>query len=85
MALNEQDIKVLEEVVALDGNCLEPKRCEKCPFRSMCLPEFLHPNPPTKNQRRNMAYDVLTHNALIDDDITRENIKDNYKWPTSKK
>lgn len=67
MALSNNDTRVLEEIVSLDGQCMESKRCVVCPFRSLCLPEFLYPNPPTPEKRAKMALDVMTHHALVDD------------------
>ena len=68
MALSNNDARVLEEISNLDGNCMESKRCKVCPFRALCLPEFLFPNPPTPQQRAKMALDVMTHHALVDED-----------------
>lgn len=67
MALNNSDARVLEEIVSLDGKCMESQRCKICPFRVMCLPEFLNPIPPTPEQRAKMALDVITHHALVDE------------------
>lgn len=80
MALSTSDKTVLEEIVATDGKCMDSKRCQKCPFRAICLPEFLYPVPPSQPQRLKMAEDVLTHHYLIDDDIEIEEIKKDYKW-----
>ena len=63
--LSENDATALQEIVELEGSCLLKDRCLRCPFRAMCLPEFLNPTPPSKNQRFNMALDVLTHNTLV--------------------
>jgi hypothetical protein len=68
MALSKNDTDILEKIVELDGNCIDSKRCKVCPFRAMCLPEFVYPNPPSQEQRRKMAMDVLTHHALMDED-----------------
>ena len=67
MALNNSDARVLEDIVSLDGKCMESQRCKICPFRVMCLPEFLNPIPPTPEQRAKMALDVITHHALVDE------------------
>ena len=67
MALSNADAQVLEEIVNLDGKCMESQRCKICPFRAMCLPEFLNPVPPTPSQRAKMALDVITHHALVDE------------------
>lgn len=80
MALSQTDKDVLEEIVATDGHCLDSKRCAKCPFRAICLPEFLNPIPPSQPQRLKMAMDVLTHHYLIDDEVEVEEIKKDYKW-----
>ena len=76
MALSSNDIHVLEQIVAADGKCLDSKRCQMCPFRAMCLSEFLNTNPPSTQQRKTMALDVLSHWVLIDDNI----IVEEYKW-----
>ena len=67
MALNNNDERIMQEIVDLDGHCMESKRCVACPFRSLCLPEFLYPSPPTPEKRAKMALDVMTHHALVDD------------------
>ncbi len=74
MALTTLDKNILEEIVVTDGQCMSSKRCEKCPFRVICLPEFLNPIPPSREQRLKMAQDVLAHHFLIDDegDLVKE-------------
>jgi hypothetical protein len=76
MSLSKQDEDILNQIVDLDGKCMESTRCIKCPFRSMCLPEFLNPIPPTTQQRAKIALDVLAHHALVDEDLLVED----YKW-----
>lgn len=76
MALNSQDIEILEQIVEADGNCMESARCRKCPFRALCLPEFLNTIPPSTQQRSKMAIDVLTHHTLMGEDVEVEH----YKW-----
>jgi hypothetical protein len=80
MALSTSDKNVLEDIVATDGQCMSSKRCEKCPFRAICLPEFLNPVPPSREQRLKMAQDVLAHHYLIDEDVEVEEIRKDYKW-----
>lgn len=70
MALHESDLLILEEIVSADGKCMNSIRCIKCPFRAMCLPEFLNPIPPTPQQRKAMALDVLSHHALVDENLS---------------
>ena len=69
MALSKQDIRILEEISGLGGNCMMSTRCAACPFRSQCLPEFLNSVTPTTSQRAKMATDILTHHALIGEDV----------------
>lgn len=69
MALSDSDKMILEQIVETEGQCLKAERCKKCPFRAMCLPEFLNPIPPSQPQRLQMATDVLTHYYLIDDEV----------------
>ena len=78
MALSNNDAKILEQIVSLDGNCMDSKRCSACPFRGLCLPEFVFPNPPTKEQRAKMALDVMTHHALVDEEETFDPTQ--HKW-----
>ena len=80
MALNQSDTNILQEIIETDGQCLDSKRCVKCPFRAICLPEFLNPVPPSPPQRHKMAMDVLAHHYLIDDDIDVEDIEKDFKW-----
>lgn len=80
MALNSSDKNILEEIVTLDGHCMNSKRCDKCPFRAICLPEFLNPIPPSQEQRLKMAQDVLAHHYLIDEDVEVEDINKDFKW-----
>ena len=77
MALNKNDTLILEQIVELDGKCMDSQRCKICPFRAMCLPEFINPNPPTQEQRSKMALDVLTHHALIDEEPLKT---EDYRW-----
>jgi hypothetical protein len=72
MALSQSDQDVLEEIVVSDGQCMESNRCKKCPFRSICLPDFLNVNPPTQPQRLKMAQDVLTHHYLLEQDADHQ-------------
>lgn len=65
MSLSKNDTNILEQIIANDGDCMDSQRCKVCPFRAMCLPEFLNPIPPTSNKRAKMALDVITHHILI--------------------
>jgi hypothetical protein len=80
MALTNEDKCTLEEIMELDGHCLDSRRCKKCPFRAICLPEFLNISPPSSPQRLKMAQDILVHHCLIDDEIEVEDINKDYKW-----
>lgn len=69
MALSNNDRRILEEIVALCGDCLDGRpRCENCPFRAECLPEFINVQPPSKHKRLEMAKRVLFHNLIFEDD-----------------
>jgi len=76
MALNSEDVEILEQIIELDGKCMESQRCSKCPFRGICLPEFLNTVPPTTQQRSRMAVDVLMHHTLMGGDVEVQE----YKW-----
>lgn len=77
--LSDQDIKTLQSIIDLEGKCMDSSRCKVCPFRAMCLPEFLNPAPPSPQQRSKMAVDVLTHHSLLDEEMLAQDIED-YKW-----
>lgn len=79
MNLTQKNKRVLGEIVALDGQCLDSKRCLDCPFKTKCLPEFLYPKPLTQKQRLNMALDALSGNLLLDDEINLETIETDNK------
>lgn len=76
MALNKQDIEVLEQIVDLNGKCMDSLRCSICPFRAMCLPEFLNPTPPSTNYRLSIALDILTHQMFMGEEVEVED----YRW-----
>lgn len=80
MALNKSDEKILQEIVDTEGKCLSSVRCSQCPFRARCLPEFLNPQVPTESQRFQMALDVLTHHALIDDESIEDRPGEDFEW-----
>jgi len=80
MSLSTIDKATLEEITQLSGKCLDSGRCNRCPFRAICLPEFLNPIPPSEEQRLKMAQDVLTHHYLIDSDMDLDEITRDYKW-----
>lgn len=77
MSLSKNDADVLEQIVQLSGDCMDSKRCTLCPFRGMCLQEFIYPNPPTQSQRQQMALNVLAHHALVDEEPLDP---EEYKW-----
>lgn len=80
MALSKSDEKVLQEIVKLNGACLDSKRCKLCPFRASCLPEFLNPVPLSQPQRLTTALSVLAHHFLVDQDMNSEDVKKEYGW-----
>lgn len=80
MPLSDSDKNIMQEIVLVQGKCMSATRCTKCPFRAMCLPEFIYPNPPSQAQRSRMAMDILTHHELIDDQLTVEQLKEEYRW-----
>lgn len=82
MSLSKNDADVLEQIVQLEGKCMDSKRCMLCPFRGMCIPEFIYPNPPTQQQRQQMALNVLAHHALVDEEPLAPG---DYRWDIDKK
>jgi len=67
--MNEQQSKILEKIISLDGDCLTAEICKECPFASKCLPQFLHGKQkrPSKQERLNLALDVIAQEVLLDD------------------
>lgn len=83
MALSEQDNKVIQEIVDTAGNCLSSKRCEVCPFRGTCLPEFLN-TPLSPEARLALALRVISHQFLVDEEISAEDLKRDYSFAAKK-
>lgn len=79
--LSDNDSKILEKIVELDGDCLLSGMCSNCPLKSKCLPRFLRPIPPTREQRASMALSIVTNDALFGtvQDVSEYNIKDDEK------
>jgi len=77
MSLSKNDANILEQIVQLEGKCMDSQRCPRCPFRGMCIPEFIYPNPPTQQQRAQMALNVLAHHALVDEEPLKA---EEYQW-----
>ena len=79
MSLNIADAIVLQEIIDVEGDCLDGIRCTVCPFRGGCLPEFLLDSNkrPTKNQRFQMALDVIVKNTVLEDSENLYDRKDN--------
>lgn len=66
MSLEDKQLEILEEIISLGGNCLEAKRCQGCPFRTKCLPQFaMGKSRMSQNQRANYAADVITREELL--------------------
>lgn len=65
-----QEDSVLDKIVELQGDCLDAKLCRACPFASTCLPDFIRDvsSRPSKEQRLQMALDLITRKVLFDDD-----------------
>ena len=85
MALNNSDIKVLQEIVDKEGACLDSKRCGMCPFRGTCLPEFIQSKRPSKQQRFQKALNVLTFHHLLEGDQVEEEKESKEKQQSSGK
>jgi hypothetical protein len=79
MILSEQQKAILQEILDLQGKCLDGKpRCQLCPLKTLCLPEFLKPLHPTQSQRFNLALRILLHSSLLDPEVTLEDILRDY-------
>ena len=68
--------EILEEIIDVKGRCLKASRCEMCPFRNACLPEFAtNTGQLTHEQRFTLAIDVLTEVAVMDDIPSEDDLK----------
>lgn len=72
MSLIQKEMNILQEIIDLEGKCLDSIRCSKCPFRATCLPTFLDDSPISHQKRLRMALDVLSYDAILDDDAMEE-------------
>ena len=66
--MKNKDLKILQDIVDLEGDCLDHNRCDKCPLRKKCLPVFLHKRRPSKNKRMRVALDTIANVMLMGDD-----------------
>ena len=63
----QQFIKTLEQIVEQNGDCLHHSLCEKCPFKSKCLPTFIKSTGTmTKTERFSLALNTLTNEVLLE-------------------
>lgn len=72
-------IKILEEIVALDGNCLLPARCDNCPLKQQCHPTFYKSEDGGRSrfrpsERVNHAMDKLTNAVLLEDEEYKDDL-----------
>jgi len=76
--------EILEEIIEVKGECLKTSRCQNCPFRNACLPEFAtNTGQLTHEQRFNLALDILAEITIMDDIPSEEDINRrvrNSKW-----
>jgi hypothetical protein len=71
--MKDEKIEILETIIKLKGDCLSAKLCNACPFKKKCLPQFLdYANRPSQEERFNLALDIITNTALMDDDTEIE-------------
>jgi hypothetical protein len=63
--------KVLNEILSLEGDCLDGSRCPMCPFKTQCLYEFLGSKGsyPSKIRRKQMALDAIVYLELLGESI----------------
>jgi hypothetical protein len=65
--------KILQDIINLNGDCLDSNRCSVCPFAYVCLIEFAKnaSDPKTriasKQDRLNIALNILMRDALMND------------------
>ncbi len=71
-SMPSKKIKVLEEIISLDGNCLLAKRCLQCPLRGKCHPTFYSDSTGKSRfrnyERVNHASEILTNIILMGDE-----------------
>lgn len=65
--ITKKDRQILDEIINLEGKCLSSSRCLECPFKALCLPQFLAPAPLPQYKRLKMAVDVIAYNDLLGD------------------
>lgn len=64
--MDDKQREILEEIISLRGNCLDGRRCQYCPFKSKCLPQFAMGKARMSQQERaNSAADVLAREELL--------------------
>lgn len=61
-----RDEYILQEIIALGGDCIKSTRCRDCPLKSQCLSQWLT-RCPSRAYRLQMALSLLARITLIDD------------------
>lgn len=78
--MEDKHRETLEEIISLSGNCLESRRCTRCPFKAKCLPQFATGGPRmSQYERANNAADILAREELLgetDDASEQYNLPD---------
>ena len=65
--INDSDRQILEEILDIQGQCLDVDRCNKCVLKKTCFRRWLTPRPPSSQLRARIALDLLTRDSLMDD------------------
>ena len=65
--MTDRDIQILEEIIQLEGDCLDHRRCDICPLRKQCLPVYLRKRRPSKKKRVQVALDKVVRECLIEE------------------
>jgi len=61
--------RTLEQIIKLDGHCLNSELCIACPFAHKCLIEFLTGRGWSRQKRVMMALDQIACKELLEDDL----------------
>ena len=65
--MNDDDIKSLERVLNLEGDCFVWQYCQNCPLMPYCFNDKISKGKPTEKENRvQMALQKIAYNILIE-------------------
>jgi hypothetical protein len=71
--MNNDEQKILEDILESNGDCFHWEKCRRCPFIDKCLPKIIQDRKSmlSKNERLNLALERLFSLIILEDNTTK--------------